>query len=351
MDSSVAAALLLEEGYRVIGATMKTYDFDDVGGNVANDTSCCGLGAIHDARLAAAKLGIPHYVLDFRREFGKNVIDYFVGEYMEGRTPNPCIMCNRDIKWGKLLEKARALGADFIATGHYARSRRNESTGRFTIVRATYQQKDQSYALWALGQAALSMTIFPLGEKTKPEVREIAERLGLRNARKEESYEICFVADNDYGRFLEERIEFDNAKIRAGDIVRDGKVVGRHKGYPFYTIGQRKGIGAFGEKVYVTDIEVETNIVHVGPDKDLFRRSLLAANVNWVSIPALEGDLRVQAQVRYKDTPAWATVCLNGAGVHVVFDEPKRAITPGQSIVFYKEDELVGGGIIERVLN
>ncbi|HLF19315.1 MAG TPA: tRNA 2-thiouridine(34) synthase MnmA [Bacteroidota bacterium] len=350
VDSSVAAALLLEQGYNVIGVTMKTYDFDDVGGNITNETSCCGMGAIYDARLVAGKLGIPHYIMDFRNEFSSHVIDYFVNEYLRGRTPNPCVMCNRDIKWGALLKKAEALGADFIATGHYARVRFDEEKKRTIIARAKFAQKDQSYALWAVSQESLSKTLFPLGEKTKPEVRELAQQFGLRTAQKEESYEICFVADNDYGRFVKERAVQLNLEISDGDVMFDGKVVGKHQGYPFYTVGQRKGVGAYGRKVYVTEIEAETNTVHIGADKELYHRTLLARGANWVGLPGLTDEVQATAMVRYKDFPESASVYPHGNGFRVVFDKPKRAITPGQSVVLYDGDDLLGGGIIEEVL-
>ncbi len=352
VDSSVAAALLNEQGYNVIGVTMKTYEFDEVGGNVENETSCCGLGAINDARLVAAKLGIPHYVVDFRKPFGREVIDYFVDEYLHGRTPNPCIICNREIKWGELLRKAEALGADFVATGHYARLRFDSDRNRYVISRAHDLNKDQSYALWAVSQYALSQTLFPLGNMTKPQVRQIAQRYGLRTANKQESYEICFVADNNYERFLKERVPELETQIAGGDIVWDGRVVGRHRGFPFYTIGQRRGLGSFGQPVYVTKIDSATNTVYVGQEGDLLHRALLARNINVVSTEELKDGTRIQAKVRYKDEATLATLYWEDKdSARIIFDEPKRAITPGQSVVLYQGDDLMGGGIIDRVFD
>lgn len=351
VDSSVAAALLLEQGYRVIGMTMKTYDFDDVGGNVQNETSCCGLGAIHDARAVAGKLGIPHYVVDFREPFTEHVINNFVAEYLNGRTPNPCVICNREIKWGALLKKAEALGASKIATGHYARVRRDVARDRMVLSRAVYDAKDQSYALWAVSQEALGRTLFPLGKMTKPEVRSRAAALGLSNAQKQESFEICFVADFDHGRFLSEKVPSLEASVAGGRILRGGKEVGTHRGYPFYTIGQRKGIGAFGEKVYVTEIDKESNTVVIGSQSDLLHRGLVASSVNWLSIGTLSGPMKVTAKVRYKDDDTAAVVTPLGDGrIQLIFDEPKRAITPGQSVVLYDGDDVLGGGIIESVI-
>ncbi len=351
VDSSVAAALLVEQGYHVIGITMKTYSFDEVGGNVGNETSCCGLDAFNDARQVAVKLGIPHYVVDFTEQFGREVIDNFVEEYMQGRTPNPCIICNRKIKWGELIRKAESLGASHIATGHYARVSFDQEAQRYVVLRPRDRNKDQTYALWGLTQEALSKTIFPLGDLTKPEVRDIAGRHGLKTAQKEESFEICFVADNDYRRFLKERIPDIEERLSDGDIVFDGKPVGKHRGYPYYTIGQRSGIGAYGERVYVTEIDPQENKVFIGRNQDLLRRELVAKNVNLVSIKSIDGSLHVQAQVRYKDTSAPATVSMETNGtLRVLFDEPKRAATPGQSVVFYDNDRLLGGGVIDRIL-
>jgi len=352
VDSSVAAALLLEQGYSVVGITMKTYDFDEVGGNIANETSCCGLGAVHDARSAAARLGIPHYVVDFREAFQREVISNFEEEYLNGRTPNPCVICNRAIKWGELLQKADALGAVYIATGHYVRLRFEPDRERYVISKASYLEKDQSYALWAVSQDSLRRTLFPLGGLTKPRVRQLAQSLGLKNAQKRESFEICFVPDNRYDRFLRERHPDLEHRVSGGALVRNGRVVGHHRGYPFYTIGQRKGIGAFGQKVYVTGIESASNTVQIGTEDELFHRSLRADRVNWSGFAAPKGPIRVQAKVRYKDEPAHATVQPEIRGtVRLTFDEPKRAITPGQSVVFYVGEDLAGGGVIQEVFD
>ncbi len=351
VDSSVTAALLLDQGYNVIGVTMKTYSFDEVGGNVGNETSCCGLDAFNDARIVAVRLGIPHYVVDFTKEFGREVIDNFVDEYMQGRTPNPCIICNKKIKWGELLKKAELLGASYIATGHYASIEHDAVSGRYRIRRPVDRNKDQTYALWGLSQEALSKTLFPLGGLTKPEVRALAAKYGLKTASKEDSYEICFVADNDYRRFLKERKPELEKALDGGDLILDGKVVGRHQGFPYYTIGQRSGLGAFGERVYVTDIDASTNRVTIGRNADLLQTILFARDVHLVGIDTLQSGMRVEAQVRYKDTAAPATVFREQDGfVRVVFDEPKRAITPGQSLVMYEGDVLIGGAVIDSVI-
>jgi tRNA-uridine 2-sulfurtransferase len=350
VDSSVAAALCLQQGFNVIGVTMKTYNFDEVGGNIGNETSCCGLDAFNDARMVAVKLGIPHYIVDFTEAFGREVVDNFVDEYLQGRTPNPCIICNRKIKWGELLRKADSLGASHIVTGHYARIRYDETSKRYALLRSKNLGKDQSYALWGLSQEALSRTIFPLGDMLKSEVRDIAGQLGLKTAMKDESFEICFVADNDYRRFIKERIPDIHDRVNDGEILRDGKVVGLHKGYPFYTIGQRGGIGAHGERVYVTGIDPVNNAITIGKDPDLLKTTLKAKDVNLVSLESIPYGLEVQAMVRYRDTATPARVYqLAENKVRVEFEEPKRAITPGQSLVFYQGEVLVGGGVIESI--
>ena len=352
VDSSVAAALLMREGYTVIGITMKTYDYMEVGGSRPNESSCCDIRAVMDAHTVAEKLGFPHYVVNVREEFGSAVIDNFVEEYMNGRTPNPCVICNRKIKFGVLLEKAREFGAQVIATGHYARVRFDETRQRYILSRGAYAEKDQSYALWAVTQEALSKTMFPLGEMTKPHVRALADQFGLINARKHESYEICFVPDDRYDRFLNERTPDLPQRVSGGNIVFQGNIVGKHNGYPYYTIGQRRNIGAYGQKMYVTEIDSSTNTITIGSDRDLHHRTLIAGQVNWSGIAALDHDLRVQARVRYKDTGTDAIVSLAKNGnIQVTFDQPKRAITPGQSVVVYDGDDVLCGGVIEQVLD
>jgi tRNA-specific 2-thiouridylase len=351
VDSSVAAALLLEQGFDVIGITMKTYDYDNVGGNIGNESSCCGLDAMNDARMVAVKLGISHYVVDFTNEFEQEVISNFIDEYMHGRTPNPCIICNKKIKWGELIKKADSLGADYIATGHYAKILFDKESKLFSIFRPIDRQKDQTYALWGLDQEALRRTIFPLGNLDKSSVREIAKKHGFKNALKEDSFEICFVPDNNYRRFLKDRRLNIKSKISEGNIIFDGKVVGKHNGFPFYTIGQRSGIGAHKEKVYVTDINSEANTITIGRENSIHRKELIARDINFSGITDLHGEIPVQAQVRYKDTPSPAMLFFDANNkIRVVFYNPKRAITPGQSVVLYQDEKLIGGGIIEQAI-
>jgi len=351
VDSSVAAGILKEQGYNLIGITIKTYNYEDIG--VQNEHSCCSLEGINDARIVAAKLGFPHYVIDFTKEFYREVINYFIKEYLEGKTPNPCVICNRKIKWEALIRKALSLGADYIATGHYARIRFDEKSGRYILMRGVDASKDQSYALWGLTQESLSRTIFPLGELTKQEVRELAKKYGLKTANKPESFEICFVPENDYTKFLEENVEGLAEKVKGGDIVMNGKVIGKHRGYPFYTIGQRKGLGvAHGYPVYVIGIDPERNIIEVGSEEKLYHNALIAGNVNLISVDKIEDGMRVTAKIRYSDEGSPAILeNYEGGKILVKFEKPKRAITPGQSVVFYDGDVVVGGGIIESVLD
>jgi len=351
VDSSVAALILKEMGYNLIGITIKTYNYEEIG--IQNEHSCCSLEGINDARMVATKLGFPHYVVDLTKEFKNEVINYFIRDYLEGRTPNPCVMCNRKIKWEALIKKATSLGADFIATGHYARLNFDEKKGRYILMRGVDKSKDQSYALWGLTQESLSRTIFPLGELTKQEVREIAKKYNLKIANKPESFEICFVPDNDYVGFLLKNVNGLAEKVSGGDIVMDGKVVGKHKGYPFYTIGQRKGLGlALGYPVYVIGIHPETNTIEVGTEDKLYHNALVAGNVNLISVEKIEDGMRVVAKVRYLDEGSPATIENYRDGKIIVkFDKPKRAITPGQSVVFYDGDIVVGGGIIEEALD
>jgi tRNA-specific 2-thiouridylase len=352
VDSSVVAGILAEQGYDLIGITIKTYKYEDVGGNVGNESSCCSLDGINDARDVAAKLGFPHYVLDFSERFGAEVIDNFVDEYLSGRTPNPCVICNRKIKWEELIRKSDALGADYIATGHYAKVKYNENTKRYYVSRGRDESKDQSYALWGLTQESLSKTLFPLAEMTKPESRALGEKYGLANMQKGESYEICFIPDNNYERFLKERIPQLESQVSGGEIVMDGEVVGKHRGFPFYTVGQRKGIGiARPEPVYVTGIDYKNNRIEIGTEDKLYHRGLIAKNVNMQKYADCKEPLRVHAKIRYKDSGGEATIQeMSDGRVQVLFDEKRRAITPGQSVVFYEGDDVVGGGVIDTIV-
>jgi tRNA-uridine 2-sulfurtransferase len=350
VDSSVAAALLVEQGYDVVGITLKTYRYEDVGGTPSGDTSCCSLDGINDARAVAAHLGIPHYVLDFSEPFDREVIQPFIAEYLAGRTPNPCVLCNRTIKWEELLRKSDALGAGMIATGHYAQVLRDGRTGRYRLRRGVDTDKDQSYALWGLTQESLARTLFPLGAMTKSEVRDAARRFDLRTAEKGESFEICFVTDNNYERFLKETVPGLEHRVQGGSLLLDGEVVGTHRGYPFFTIGQRRGLGfAAGEPVFVKRIDAAANTVELGRDADLYASALRASHVNMVRYPDCREPRRVQARIRYLDKGGMATATTTAEGrLEVRFDEPRRAITPGQSVVLYDGDDVVGGGIIDE---
>ena len=352
VDSSVAAALLVEEGHSVIGMTIKTYKYEQVGGNLDHDTSCCSLDGINDARRVAMQLGIPHYVTDMTEEFGHEIIDYFKETYLSGETPNPCVKCNREIKWAAMLRKADALGCEYIATGHYAKLR--TENGRTLISRSADALKDQTYALWSVRSEHLGRTLFPLSNYTKAEARAIAEKYKLEIAKKKESYEICFVTDNDYRRFLRDNVEDIQAAAPAGEFVLHGERVGSHDGVPFYTIGQRKGLGlsipSHPEPLYVTGLDVLTQEVTLGDDKDLFESELCGHSLNLIKYSALPAaGLHVTAKIRYKDEGVAALVLpLPGNRVHVQFSEARRAITPGQSVAFYEGDDLVGGAIIEK---
>ena len=352
VDSSVAAVMLKEQGYDVIGITMKTWDYQMSGGNHKKETGCCSLESINDARSIAVKHGFPHYIVDFRDDFGDDVISNFVDEYLAGHTPNPCVLCNTKVKWNSMLKKALNLGADYISTGHYAKVRFDETRNRHILSKGKDSKKDQTYVLWGISQPALAKTIFPLSDLTKPEVRELAREFGLRTADKSESYEICFIPDNDYNRFLKDAVPGLTEKVKGGKIKTvSGEVVGEHDGYPFYTIGQRKGLNIPGTKAYyVTEIDPEKNVVVVGDDDDLKSTRLLAGEVNIIAYENVPLDgLKTHAKIRYKDTAEPAIVkLLDNRKAEVIFESPKRAVTPGQSVVFYEGDDLVGGGIIER---
>ncbi|MBL7959908.1 tRNA 2-thiouridine(34) synthase MnmA [bacterium] len=352
VDSSVSAALLKEQGFDIIGVTMKLWNYDDIGG-VNRESGCCSIDTVHDARVVCEQIGAPHYVWDLSDEFGKSVIDNFVNEYLEGRTPNPCVMCNKHIKWGTFLTKAKHLGADYVATGHYARSVIDEATGQYTLRKSYNLKKDQSYALWGIRQKALAMTLFPIGEMTKDEVRDYAVRTGLRTAQKKESQEICFITDNNYNRFLKEKINGLEDKLAHGKIMtQQGQVVGEHDGYPFYTIGQRRGVGvAMNAPVYVTEISSKDNIIYVGAKGDLLAEGLTAKDVNLIRHDRIDGEMPVTAKIRYNDQGHPGILSENETGeTQVVFDLPQHAITPGQSVVFYNDDEVIGGGIIDKIM-
>lgn len=347
VDSSVAAALLKEQGYEVIGLTMRLWDGEEVNGE-CTESACCSHSAVMDAKYVCYKLGIEHYVMDFRREFEKEVIDYFVDEYKNGRTPNPCIACNKHLKFDAMLKKAQLLGADYIATGHYAKVEYDEKCGRYLLKRAKSETKDQTYALYSLTQEQLSKTLMPLGKlEDKDETRRIAEKLELVTAKKPDSMEICFVPDKDYASFIERRTK--NEAIPGDFVDTEGNVIGRHKGIIHYTIGQRKGLGmTFGKPMFVVGINPEENKVVLGEKGSEFSSELYAEDLNFISFDALNEPIKVNAKVRYSAKEAPATVIPYKDGARVLFDIPQRAITPGQAVVFYAPDgdEVIGGGII-----
>lgn len=349
IDSTVAALMLHREGYDVVGITMKTWDYTTSGGS-KKETGCCNLDSFNDARAAAVEHGFPHYILDIREEFGSFVVENFVDEYLAGRTPNPCVLCNTHIKWRALLKRADALGCDFIATGHYA-SVRQHHNDRFVISKGLDETKDQSYVLWGLQQDLLSRTILPLGTYRKAEIRQMAHDFGYPElAKKSESYEICFVPDNDYRGFLKRKVEGLEESVAGGRFVnKEGKILGGHKGYPFYTVGQRKGLDiTLGKPAYVTAIDPETNTVVLGDEADLEKEGLRVANVNWIKYDGLNGPVEAVTKIRYKDKGSRSVITASGNDVSVRFFEKAKGIAPGQSAVFYEGDDVLGGGIIQR---
>ena len=349
VDSSVAAALLVKQGFDVIGITIKTSRYEDGGVNPDKDHSCCSLDGINDARHVAAQFGFPHFVLDFTERFSAEVIQPFVREYLAGHTPNPCVLCNRAIKWEELLKKADALGASHVATGHYARLHFSGERNRYWIGKGEDSRKDQSYALWGLTQESLAKTIFPLERLTKEEVRMLATEFGLDAAKKGESFEICFIPDNNYERFLKDQVPGLDERVAGGEIVMDGQRVGSHRGYPFYTIGQRRGVGvAAGEPMYVTSIDPRKNKVEVGPENALYKSQMLVHSTNWMKYEFPSDGIPVAVRIRYKDPGGPGRLYpVEGGKARIEFTEPRRAVTPGQSAVFYEGDDVVGGGIIE----
>lgn len=351
IDSTVAALMLHHEGYEVVGITMKTWDYaTSVGTSGKKETGCCNLDSFNDARMAAVQHGFPHFILDIREEFGDFVIENFVDEYLAGRTPNPCVMCNTHIKWRALLKRADALGCDFIATGHYAQIHQH-TNGRYFIRKGIDATKDQSYVLWGLQQDLLSRTLLPLGTYHKTAIRQMAHDFGYPElAKKNESYEICFVPDNDYRGFLKRRVDGLEEKVAGGNFIdKHGKILGKHKGYPFYTVGQRKGLDiALGKPAFVTHIDPLNNTVVLGEEEDLLQHDMLVTKLNWLKYDSVGDGMEAITKIRYKDKGALSHLSAYENGVKVRFYEDVKGIAPGQSAVFYEADDVIGGGIIQR---
>ncbi len=361
VDSSVAAYLLKEQGYEVIGVTMQIWQDEDIC-TLEENGGCCGLSAVEDARRVASVLDIPYYVMNFKQEFKDKVIDYFVGEYLRARTPNPCIACNRYVKWESLLKRSLDIGASYIATGHYASIERLPN-GRYTIKKSVTQAKDQTYALYNLTQHQLSHTLMPVGAYAKDEIRRIALEQKLPVANKPDSQEICFVPDKDYAGFIagylgekkqgaavqEQAASEVCTGMEPGNYINtSGEILGRHKGLIHYTVGQRKGLGiAMGQPVFVVELRPETNEVVLGGSDEVFSDRLYANRLNFMSIEDLEGELEVEAKIRYSHKGARCVIRKTAPDeVLCIFEEPQRAITPGQAVVFYQGDYVVGGGTI-----
>jgi tRNA-specific 2-thiouridylase len=345
VDSSVAAALLCEQGYDVVGVTMRLWT-EERPDELRGHQQCCSIEDIDDARRVAGQLGVRHYVMNFEREFREHVVDRFVEEYASGRTPNPCVRCNEQIKYRALMERLPALEAEFVATGHYARVAFDEAAGSHRLLRGADPAKDQSYVLYMLGQEQLRRLLLPIGGLTKDEVRGQAARLGLDVATKPDSVEICFVPGNDYRAFVEARV------AQAPGELRDehGAVIGQHRGVASYTVGQRRGLGvAAGEPRYVTAIDAGRNIVTIGPEEELFADTVAVSEVTWVAGEAPPAGSALEAKARYRAEPAAARLVASGEGGAVVrFERRQRALTPGQAIAFYRGEEVLGGGTIER---
>ncbi|MBK7149354.1 MAG: tRNA 2-thiouridine(34) synthase MnmA [Bacteroidetes bacterium] len=346
IDSTVTAVMLHEQGYEVVGITMKTWDYATSGGS-KKETGCCSLDSINDARQVAVDLGFSHFIIDIREEFGDFVINNFVDEYIAGRTPNPCVLCNTHIKWEALLKRADMMDCEWIATGHYAQVRAQNN--RYVISKGLDENKDQSYVLWGVSQSCLSRTMFPVGRFHKPDIKQMARDMGyVELANKNESYEICFVPDNDYRGFLKRRLPDLEQRVDGGNFVdAQGHVLGKHKGYPFYTIGQRKGLGtAFGKPVFVTEIHPETNTVVLGEEKDLERTGMWVGKLNLQKYEQLQAPMNAITKVRYKHDGESSILTQMGDRMKVEFMATVSAIAPGQSAVFYEGDDMIGGGVI-----
>ena len=346
VDSSVAAFLTQQAGYDCVGATMRLFSNDVLGED--QQSTCCSLDDVEDARIVAHQLGMRFYVMNFKEDFSHQVIDRFVDAYEHGATPNPCIDCNRYLKFDKMFQRMRELEYDYIVTGHYARVEYDEEKNRYLLKKAVDDTKDQSYVLYNLTQEQLAHIRLPLGALHKTEVRKIAQEHSFINAQKHDSQDICFVPDGDYARFME---QFTGKHYPAGDFLdQSGKVVGTHSGAVRYTLGQRKGLGlALGAPVYVCGKDMQANTVTVGPESELFDRIVYAEDVNWIAIPALTEPLRVTARTRYHQAEQQATVYPAENGFRLEFDQPQRAPTPGQAAVLYQGDVVLGGGTITRV--
>lgn len=350
IDSTATAMMLHNEGYEVVGITMKTWDYANSGGS-KKETGCCSLDSINDAREVAVRLGFHHFIVDIREEFGDYVINNFVEEYMAGRTPNPCVLCNTHIKWESLLRRADAMDCEFIATGHYAQIGTSDN-GRKYIIKAVDSHKDQSYVLWGLSQACLERTRFPLGAMTKPEVRQYVHEAGFADlSKKAESYEICFVPDNDYRGFLKRRVPTLETELAGGNFIdKTGKIIGKHHGYPFFTIGQRKGLGtAFGKPMFVTGIDPASNTVTLGEMDDLVKNGMRVYKTNLMKYDRVPDGIEAITHIRYNDAGTLAQVMndpTQDGVLSVNFYANVKGVAPGQSAVFYEGDHVIGGGII-----
>jgi len=350
IDSTVAAMLLHEQGYEVIGVTMKTWEYEQVGGS-KKETGCCSLDSINDAREIAVDHGFHHFIIDIKDEFGDFVIDNFVDEYMAGRTPNPCVLCNTHIKWAALLKRADQLDCEFIATGHYAKIKQAE--GRYFISKAPDGNKDQSYVLWGLKQEFLARSMFPISDYTKPQIRQMAADRGYEQlSKKGESYEICFVPDNDYRGFLKRRKPELTSKLAGGAFISTGgEIIGHHEGYPFYTVGQRKGLGmAFGKPMFVSAIDAEQNIVTLSEEHELLRNGMMVGQLNLMKYDSIPNEIESKVKIRYKDDGTLGLLHQTNNMVQVEFLANVKGIAPGQSAVFYEGDDVIGGGIIQSGL-
>ena len=347
VDSSVTLLKILEQGYEAIGVTMKLWEYKHVGGNNLQDNNCCAVESINNAKLVCERLGVPHYTIDFTEDFKENVVENFVNEYLKGRTPNPCVRCNSYVKWDTFIEQADKLGAQYIATGHYAIIKKENN--EYKIKRGKDKKKDQSYVLWGIPQNTLSRTILPLGGLTKSEVREIARQNNLETADTPESMEICFIADNNYKRFIKEYAPTRSKKIERGKTLdQDGNILSNNPGYINYTVGQRKGIGLSNPApLYVKEIDAKENTIVVSDKKSLFSSSCYVSNINWL-IQGKNKPENVNCQIRYNGNISKAKLTKTKNRIEATFETPQLAITPGQSIVFYDSYEtLLGGGIIE----